>query len=158
VANYGTVGGTYQLFPAIGSVSVVTSNLVEAYLVRVDGRIDARLAANYGDYLPMSVASAPVLREIAETWTIALLLRRFFTQEKENASEWVKSWFEDVDAMLKPFETGSAQLLPGTMDTGGSSGLILSNVSGYRPTFDVGPMEETTVDPNRLLDIQNRNR
>jgi len=155
VANYGTVGGTFQLFPAIGSVSVITSSMVEAYLVRVDGRIDARLSAYYGDYLPISVASAPVLREIAETWTIALLLRRFFTQEKENASEWVKSWFEDVDAMLKPFETGSAQLLPGTLDTGGASGLILSNVSGYTPTFDIGPMEEQVVDPNRLNDIRN---
>jgi len=156
VANYGTIGGTYQLFPAIGSVSVVTSNLVEAYLVRVDGRIDGRLAALYGDYLPMSVTSAPVLREIAETWTIALLLRRFFTQEKENASEWVKSWFDDVEAMLKPFETGSSQLLPGILDVGGASGLVLSSVAGYVPTFDVGPMEEQVVDPNRINDIRNR--
>ena len=153
--RYGTVGGCFMRFPAIGSVSVVTSNLVEKYLVGVDARIESRISHLYSDYFPISVASCPVLVEIGETWTIALLLKRFFTQEKENASEWVKSWFDEVDAMLKPLETGSAQLLPGTLDTGGASGLIISNVTGYTPTFDVGPMEEQEVDPDRVEAIRN---
>ena len=48
-----------------------------------------------------------------------------------------------------------AQLLPGTLDTGGASGLIISNVTGYTPTFDVGPMEEQEVDPDRVEAIRN---
>lgn len=153
--QYGSVGGVFLQFPAIGSVSAITSNVVETYLMDAEAWMEGQLAGNYSNYFPISVNTAPVLRVIAQTRCMAVLLRRFYTQEKENASEWVKSWFEDAKDMIEPFLTGSSQLLPGTIAAIGSDGLILTNVSGYVPTFDVGPMEETVVDPNRLTDIQN---
>lgn len=153
MAQYGTVGGVFMRFPQIGSATVVTSNLVERYLVGVDARLESRISHFYSDYFPINVASAPVLREIAETWTIALLLKRFFTQEKENASEWVKSWFDEVDEMLEPLVTGSAILLPLAITDVGLAG-FWSSTAGYVPTFDVGPINETYVDPNRLGDIR----
>lgn len=152
--NYGSVGGVFLRFPAIGSVSVVTSNLVEAYLLDAEAWVEGQLAHFYATYYPISVTSAPVLRVAAETRCLATIFRRFYTQEKENRSEWVQSWFDDAKEMLEPFKTGSAQLLPGVVE-GTVDGLILSNVSNYRPTFDIGPMEEQTVDENRLNDIRN---
>jgi hypothetical protein len=142
-------------FPAIGSVSAITSNVVETYLLDAEAWMEGQLAGNYSNYFPISVNSAPVLRVISQTRCMAVLLRRFYTQEKENASEWVKSWFDDAKEMIEPFLTGSSQLLPGVMQALSADGLILTNVSGYVPTFNVGPMEETYVDPNRLNDIQN---
>lgn len=148
--NYGTVGGVYLRFPQIGSVSIVTSALVERYLVGCEARLESRISHFYSTYFPISVSSAPILTEIAETWTVALLLKRFFTQEKENASEWVKSWFEEVDEMLEPLITGSATLLPLVPSTTLGP---WSSTMNYVPTFDVGPMEEQVVDPTRLQDI-----
>lgn len=153
--QYGSVGGVYMQFPAIGSVSVITSHVVETYLMDAEAWMEGQLAGNYAAYFPISVNTAPVLRVIAQTRCMAVLLRRFYTQEKENASDWVKSWFDDAKEMIEPFLTGSSQLLPGLVQTITADGLILSNVSGYVPTFDVGPMEETYVDPNRLNDISN---
>lgn len=154
--KYGSVGGVYMQFPAIGSVSVITSVVVQTYLEDAEAWMEGMLSANYAGYLPISINSAPILRVCAQTRCMATLLRRFYTQEKENASAWVQSWFDDAKEMLEPFMTGSAQLLPGVTAAIGASGLVLTNVSGYRPTFDVGPMENTYVDPQRLRDIDSQ--
>jgi hypothetical protein len=154
--RYGTVGGCFLRFPQIGSVSVVTSNLVERYLIGAEDRLESRISHFYSGYFPISVSSAPILREIAETWTIALLLKRFFTQEKENASEWVKSWFEEVDEMLDPLITGSATLMP----VAPQSGLLApwSSTMNYVPTFSILDMTEHRTDPNRISDERDRLR
>lgn len=154
MANYGSIGGVYNKFPAIGSVSTVTSNVVLTYLNGAEARLESRISHFYSAYFPLNVNSAPVLREISETWACALLLRRFYTQEKSDHSDWVKDWFDDVDAMLEPLISGSATLAPLTPG-GGVIGEPWSSTMNYAPTMDVDAMEDQYVDPQRLTDIAN---
>lgn len=153
VANYGTIGGCYNRFPAIGSVSTITSNVVFTYLNGVEARLESRISHFYSTYFPLSVDSNPVLREIAETWVCALLLRRFYTQEKSDKSDWVKDWFDDVDAMLEPLISGSATLAP--LTPGGTIDQPWSNTMNYFTTFDVDDPIDQYADSNRLTDIRN---
>lgn len=148
--DYGTVAGVIELYPRIGSVTSITSAIIASYVGRAEGRMNGQLANRYT--IPVS-GSPPVLKDIAETWATGLILRRFFTQEKENTSEWVQSWIDDAKDTLEPFAMGSASLVA-------SNGTRLvadlaaqgpwSSTSQYKPTFDVREMIRQRTDPDRV--------
>lgn len=150
--NYGTAQGVYELHPAIGSHSTITSDVVNRFIDRAEAHLDANLA--HLTTLPL-VCTPPILIDLAETLAVYYILRRIFTQEKENVSEWVESYRDYVDTTLEPFATGSRSLVC-------SGGLLIaqdlivtgpwSNTQGYKPTMDVRPFIYQRVDPDRIRD------
>jgi len=152
MADYGTVPGTFILFPKIGSVSAITSEVVINYLDRAESRINARISHLYT--VPVGCAP-PALQDLSETLAMALMLRRFYTQEKQNLSEWVEGWFKEVEETLLLYATGSATLTcsgGAVVDTGVAAGLTLgpfSNTAVYKPTFDSREMINQRTDPDR---------
>lgn len=148
--SYGTTGGVYELYPKIGSLSTITTAVIESYIGRAEAWANGQLANRYT--IPVS-GSPPILKEIVETRATYLILRRFFSQEKENTSEWVESWKEDAENMLDPYVTGSATLVgsDGTrLAPSLVTGIPWSSTDAYKPTFDVREQIAQRVDPDRV--------
>lgn len=154
--DYGTIAGVFELYPRIGSISIITSVLVESYLGRSEARINALLSGRYT--VPVS-GKPPLLKDATETLAVARLLKRFFSQEKENVSEWVQGWFDEVTDMLEPIVSGSGTLTASD-GTRLEATLITttpwSSVDQYVPTFGVRDLVETRIDPDRLQDEEDR--
>jgi len=151
MADYGTVEGVFVLFPKVGSVATVTSAVVSNYLGRAESRINLRIAHLHT--IPVTCAP-PALGDLSETLTMAMILRRFYTQEKENVSEWVDAWFKEVNEELKLIATGSASLV-----CSGGGGFIqpnnltpgpFSNTMAFKPTFDNRGFIFQRLDPERI--------
>jgi phage gp36-like protein len=149
MGNYGTIAGVFELFPRIGSISIITSALVESYLGRSNARINALLSGRYT--VPVT-GSPPLLKDAEETLSLARLLKRFYTQEKENTSEWVQGWFDEVTDMLEPVVSGSGTLTASD-GTRLEANLVTttpwSSTDLYRPTFGVRDLVQTRIDPDR---------
>jgi phage gp36-like protein len=153
--DYGTVGGVFELYPRIGSISIITSALVESYLGRSEARINALLSGRYT--IPVS-GSPPLLKDATETLAVARLLKRFFSQEKENASEWVQGWFDEVTDMLEPIVSGSGTLTAsdGTLLGTLATSTPWSSTDLFRPTFGVRDLVQTRIDPDRERDEEDK--
>jgi len=149
--DYGTVLGVYELYPSIGSVSVVTSDLVIRYLDRAESNINIRISHLYS--IPVT-CSPPSLKDMSETLALAMLLRRFYTQEKESASEWVVSWFDYVNDTLEKVATGSASLVcSGTIGRIEADQFTLapwSSTQDFKPVFDVRNQIFQRIDPDYI--------
>jgi len=152
--NYGIAAGVFELYPKIGSVSVVTTNLVNNYLDRAESNIDMRISHLYAT--PVT-CNPPSLKDMSETLALGMLLRRFYTQEKEAASEWVQSWFDYVNDNLMAVALGSATLVC----SGGSAGLgkleptgltlaPWSSTETFKPTFDHRNQIFQRIDPDLI--------
>lgn len=148
--DYGTVAGVFDLYPRIGSNTAINSALVLSYIGGAEAWINGRIAHRYT--VPVS-GSPPILKLIAETRATWMVLRRFFTQEKENTSEWVGGWNDDAEDMLEPYATGSATLVAsnGTVLTPSlTTPIPWSSTDAYKPTFDVREQIAQRVDPDRI--------
>jgi phage gp36-like protein len=146
--DYGTIGGVFELFPRIGSMSIITTPLVESYLARSEARINALISGRYT--VPVS-GKPPLLKDATETLALARLLKRFYTQEKENTSEWVQGWFDEVTDMLEPIVSGSGSLVAsdGTILGAAATSTPWSSTELFRPTFGVRDLVQTRIDPDR---------
>lgn len=136
MGNYGTVAGVFELYPRVGSVSAVTSATVFSYIGRAEARVDAVVAQRYTVPVP---GSPPLLKEATETLALGLLTRRFFSQEMENKSDWVKDFFTDADAILTSLAAGSMTLISsaGVIISATQTALgVWSSTKDYHPTMD----------------------
>jgi phage gp36-like protein len=154
--NYGTVSGVHALYPRIGSVSAVTSDTITTFLNHAESKVHAFLAARYST--PIS-GSPPLLKYVSETLATALILRRFFSQEQENKSEWVDGMFEEVKETLTGLSDGSISLVDSSNGLITSSRVrmsVWSSTQGYSPTMTLLDPISQEVDPDRLSDIEDR--
>ncbi len=90
---------------------------------------------------------------MSETLATAMLLRRFFTQEKSNISEWVKGWFEDVNGILESIALGSSSLVcsgTGRLESDQLTLAPFSTTQDFKPSFDMRNMIFQRLDPDHL--------
>lgn len=152
--NYGTVSGVLTLYPRVGSVSAVTSAVTTTFLDHAEANIHGRIAGRYT--VPVS-GSPPLLKYTSETLALAMLLRRFFSQELENKSEWVSGMFEDVKQILDGIAAGSITIVDSSnvvIPSGRSSSQVWSNTKDYAPTMNLLDPIQQEIDPDRLDDIE----
>lgn len=148
--NYGTVAGVFELYPRVGSVSAVTSAMVFSYITRAEVRADAVVGQRFT--VPV-LGSPPLLKEAVETLTLGLLLRRFFSQEQENKSEWVEGFFTDANAIITAVAAGSMTLVnsAGVLITVAQPGQkIWSSTMGYHSTMDIQDPIDQRISQGRL--------
>lgn len=148
--NYGTVAGVFELYPRVGSVSAVTSATVFSYITRAEARVDAIVGQRYTVPVP---GSPPLLKEAAETLTLGLLTRRFFSQEQENKSEWVEGFFTDATAILNALAAGSMTLVSsaGAVIASTRPGQsVWSSTKDYHPTMDFQESVDQRASRGRL--------
>jgi len=153
VPNYGTVDGVLELYSALKSVTTLTSVNIESFINRAEADVHASIAGRYT--VPVA-GSPPLLKDITETLATARILRRFFSQQKENASEWVEGWLTDARDRLTALAAGSLYLVT-------SAGVTLigdretltpwSSTEKYVPTWAAAlGAEDAVIDPDRVQD------
>lgn len=152
--NYGSPSGVFTLYPRIGSVSAVTSAIVVTFLEHAEAKIHGKIAGRYA--VPVT-GSPPLLKYTSETLATAMILRRFFSQEKENKSDWVDGMFEEVKETLDGLADGSVTLVNSgniVISTSRLQAEIYSSTKNYSPTMTLLDSISQEIDPDRLDDIE----
>jgi phage gp36-like protein len=151
--NYTTVEKILVTLPMVGSVTSITSAVLEAFAGQAEALVDAKLAKAF----TVPVSGSPPLLEMLST-DIALyrlLTRRMFTQEQINKSDWPDRYKESLDTLDKLVE-GELQLLTTSGDLiapAQASAQAWSNTQTYEPTFNELPMEMQDIDANEMADL-----
>ncbi len=147
MGNYGNADGVFDLYPKIGSVSTVTTPVIDTYITRTEGEINMRIAHRYT--VPVSGGS-PVLKDIAETLVVGRLMRRFFGSDDQVLAD---KWLEDANKLLEMIATGSASLVTsgGTLISADlTTTAPWSNTKDYTPIFSILPARDAWPDPDRM--------
>lgn len=152
----GTADGVIELYPRIGSVTTLSSASIMSFIGRAENEINAALSVRYT--IPVS-GSPPLLKDLSEELAAVRILRRFFSQEKENLSEWIDGWNTEIHDRLRALATGSASLVTSAgvrLDGDGQTLAPWSSTSQYKPTADVRDATRQHVDIDRLRDEEQK--
>lgn len=150
--TYTTVTDVLRNLPSIGSISNLTSAGIHAFIGEAEAIINTQLAALYT--VPVSGAP-PLLQVVGTDLAIYRIMRRSFSGEKVNKSEWLDRYSE-ANSLLVGIAKGMITLTDsaGAVISRGASALPWSNTTNYTPIFDVGESTDQVVDPDRLDDIE----
>ena len=153
-ASYTTVGIVMQVVtPKIGSATSLTSAHLSDFIGLAQAEINAVLAKQYT--LPMA-HEVPLLTNLSTTLAGYYILRRVFTQESPNDSDWVDKWREDAKSLLERIMDKELELVTSSgsiisRNTGGSIE-VWSSTMGYNPTFYETDFTRTFIDSDKLED------
>jgi len=152
-ASYSTVALVFQQAPRVGSVSTVTSAIVSDAIGLADGEINAVLANQYD--VPVA-GPPPLLVSISTNMAAYYTLRRLFTRDRQNKSDWVDEFKDRATSMLENLMDGKLELVTssGTTITRNANEEAWSNTMGYTPTFS--ELDETLAidDEDKLDDLK----
>ncbi len=152
--SYSTVSLMMLTLPAAMSLTNVQSAHFAHYGGQAQALVSAKLAKFYSMPLTQEV---PILQAITTDISLYyLLVKRVFTGERMNKSEWPDRFKMAMD-ILDDISTGKLPLLDsaGVLVTGrGDIAEVWTNNKGYRPTFHDGEWESMAQDPNMLDDIE----
>lgn len=152
--NYGSVAGVHALYPRIGSVSTVTSDTVTTFINHSEAKIHGFIGSRYNVPVP---GGPPLLKYVTESLATALILRRFFSQEQENKSDWVVGMFEEVKDTLTGLSNGSIVLVNSSsviIAPSRLAGTVWSSTQGYNPTMNILDPIQQRVDRRHTLDVE----
>ncbi len=152
MAFYTTVENVEAAIPrAINSVSNVNSSVIATHIQAADGIINGKLANLYA----VPVSGSNLLDTIAVDIACYRLLRRQFTQERKNKSEWVNSYNDSMD-MLKEIAKGKMTLTDsaGNIIAPRTNSGAWSNTESYIPTMNEDAFSEHFIDNNKLDAIE----
>jgi phage gp36-like protein len=154
--SYSTVELVQGMLPrTIGSLTTVTSANIANYGGLAEAHINGVLAKAYT--LPFT-GDIPILTAISTNMTTYYVLRRLYTQQEPNESDWVENYKTLAMDMLAPIADGTTVLVDsaGTQLAQNSNSEAWSNTSGYIPTMFEGDPTAMVVDPNKLDDEDDR--
>lgn len=139
--------------PKIGSATSLTSAHLSDFIGLAQAEINAVLAKQYT--LPMA-HEVPLLTNLSTTLAGYYILRRVFTQESPNDSDWVDKWREDAKSLLERIMDKELELVTSSgsiisRNTGGSIE-VWSSTMGYNPTFYETDFTRTFIDSDKLED------
>jgi len=143
---YATITEVVNTLPQVGSISTITSLQIFTATVRADSVT-----------VPIT-PSPPLLTTICCDLTLYRLMRRFFSGEQQNDSEWPDRYKEAME-LLEKLADGEIQLV----DSGGTivvpsagSDIAWSNTQGYTPTFGEDGDLMSIIDEDKLDDLEGR--
>ena len=152
--DYGSVKGVIELHTKIQTVTTITSDIIDNILDRTEARINIRIAHLYT--IPVG-GGPPALKDIAETLTVGVILRRFHpTADPDPAERWLK----DGNELLELIATGSATLVQSngtTLKPTAATNEIFSNKSTFVPVYSQLSEIEAVIDPD-LVEEELRRR
>jgi len=153
-ASYTTVDAVLeQVSPKIGSSTTITSAHVAHAIGMAQGVMNGRLSKKYS--LPFTT-QIPQLTAICTDLAGYRILRRFFTGEKMNKSEWALEFRDSALAELEEIASGAIELYDTTDAVVGRSlsEEAWSNTQDYIPTAADLDLIFQRVDPDKTDDLQ----
>lgn len=152
-ASYTTVELVYQLAPTVGSVSNVTSAHIADMIGMADAEINAVLSKRYT--VPIT-DDCPVLTTISTNLTTYYTLRRLYTREKQNKSDWVDGYKERATSLLEKLMDGEIGLVTssGAVVAAADVAEVWSNTKDYVPTFSELDYTQSVIDDDKLDDLE----
>lgn len=154
---YSSVSRVNSAFPAISSVSNITSGVICQYMEDVEAEIDAIISKRYA--LPLTV-TCPILVAIATRETIyRIAVQRALVQfpSAQQGQHPMQTQHLDDQKLLEKIMEGKIQLVA----AGGAvvaadltQSEVYSTTKNYLPTFHEGAWGDMTVDQNKLDDIR----
>jgi phage gp36-like protein len=162
MTSYTTVDRVLQADPQIGSVSDITSSqIATVFIADAEAMIDSYLAKYYTTPVSAANVTFPVLTAIATDITIyRILSHRVFTQERLKNSVWPDRFKEGI-AWLEGIAQGGVTLVGVNSEGGGvvqpdiaTNVEMWSNTIGYHPTMSELDEEYSTVDSEKIDDLE----
>lgn len=152
-ASYTTVENVKVLVTAVASVTTLNSEAMAAFIGRAQAMVDAALAKRYN--IPFG-GPPPIIETVTTDIAAYEILRRLFTQQRANKSEWAESFKDTGAALLKSLAEGKAVIVTasGTVLEGRNDiADVWSSTQDYLPTFHEGPAEAAWQDPDKIDDL-----
>lgn len=156
VVSYTSVARINQAFPAISSVSNITSAVMAQYADGVEAEINAKIAKRYT--LPLTV-TCPLLTAIATRETIyRIAVQRALVQfpPAQQGQHPMLTQHKDDQKLLEQIAEGEVQLIDVTgiaIAANTADVEVYSTTKNYVPTFHEGSWVDTVQDPSKLGDI-----
>ena len=159
--SYTTVGLINSGFPAITSVTALTSGIVAGYAGMVEAEINAKIAKQY--QLPLTL-ECPILTAIATREAIfRIAVQRQLVQfpPAQQGRSPLQVQHSDDQKLLQQISDGEVTLY-GVNSNGAFNSLIPANTSdiqifsttmNYNPTFHEGSVFDAVIDTDKLDDI-----
>lgn len=154
MADYTSVEQVQNTLPkAVQSSTQVDSSAISHFIDQAESIVNGTIGGVYS--VPVS-GSPPMLQTISTDLAIYRLLRRQFTQDQRNTSDWVEQ-FKAAKEDLKDIAEGKLTLVDSAGDiiTVGGAG-VWSNTMDYTPTMDEDSFTRHHIDPDKLDDIEDK--
>lgn len=155
--SYTSVSRVNTAYPAISSVSAITSGVVHQFAGDVEAEINGRIAGRYT--LPLTV-ECPMLTAIATRETIyRIAVQRALVQfpPAQQGAHPMQVQHRDDQKLLDLIANGSVKLV----DSSGAQILVettqmelYSTTKDYLPTMHEGDWTEMVQDPDKLDDLE----
>ena len=153
--SYTSVTRINSAYPAISSVTNMTSGVVAQYAGDVESEINAKISKQYT--LPLSV-DCPLLTAIATRETIyRIAVQRLLVQfpAAQQGQHPLQVQHKDDQSLLKDIMDGKLQLVDASgavMAIDASQIEVFSTTKNYVPTFSEGSMLDNIQDQDKLDD------
>lgn len=156
VVSYTSVSRINSAFPALGSISNITSAIFAQFASDVEAEINARISSRY--VLPLTV-ECPILTAIATREAIyRTVVQRALVQfpPAQQGQHPLQIQHSDDQKLLKALADGDIQLVTssgGVVAVDTTQMEIYSTTKDYLPTFHEGALTDMIQDQNKLDDI-----
>lgn len=155
--SYTTVGLLKDQVPRVAKLTSVESDSLARSLSLAQAEINGKIAGKV--QLPLTV-DVPFLTTLATNLGAYYVLRRHFSTDKTNKSDWVMQFRDDAYKMIDQIVNGEVDLV----DVDGQPVPVSSNhkpwssTTDYKPTFADGlDVHDSRVDPDKVQDdLQDR--
>lgn len=153
---YTVVTRINSAYPAITSVSNISSAVVCQFIDNTEAEINGYIAKKYD--LPL-VGSYPLLTAIADRETIyRIVTQRALIQfpPAQQGQHPLQIQHKDDQALLAKIASGEIPLVTSSgalLEVDSTAMEVFSTTQDYVPTMDEGPTEDQVVDRNKLFDI-----
>ena len=125
---------------------------ITSFINKADSYINSILAISYT--LPFT-ATIPLLTSVSTDLTCYYVLRRNYTRDSIETSDWVEQFKKDADDILDKLKENKIDLVGSdNIIIAFGSELIQHNNEGYTPTFDIGDPLAWRNDPDRIETIE----
>jgi phage gp36-like protein len=146
--SYTTVAQVMRNVTRIASVTDLTSADVHNFLGKTEAIVNAKLAMRYT--LPFT-SDIPVLQHITEDIGTYLVLRRLFTDQAVDKSEWFEE-FKRAEELLDKIVRGEVALVDASNQVVAPKATVWASTEKYIPTFSELPEEFWIIDPEKMKD------
>lgn len=156
---YADTATVLKIVPGITTINdSAASDALNEHVRRADAIINGKLARRYA--VPFtSTAVPPLVREIAEDISAAMLFRSLFSRDSQNKNNNLEEQKDEAFKLLDELSQYDIDLVntAGTLLAEKNVGtLVDSSTENFFPVFDVGSVTSQIIDPDRLKDIADK--
>lgn len=156
MARYSTSTSIYLVLPGLANTDLNTQ-LIQLHADRISGMIGGYVGARYSVSGWTTASATPqMIQSISDRLASQATMRSLYTQDAQNANEWVNELGEQALEELKMIAKGELAVIADSGSEAARATLrnfVRGSRKDYTPVFDLDDATSWVVDPDLLTQI-----